>query len=262
MKRLLNLIIIVLVISLPFIPIADILIPKGVHLEDQILSIILLIPIIKIIVCLVLIISHKAYNSNKQGWILFTIGLFAILPLYLEISILKSTQHTPLILTYIKQTCLLFSLITLLLITIRTLNSLKTELGKLTFGILCCVIIYHIWDNINELIVIYNASKPNIETSDIITKLVKPIRIDTSLNALLYLIPIYIGLFYVYRGRIRIWKFNAVLAFCILGIVLSLPNIIINKNIVNTIFTSTAVALMPSYFLGIIMLTKSARKLR
>src|SRR5690606_1906190 len=262
MKRLFNLIIIFLVISLPFIPIADILIPKGVHLEDQILSIILLIAITKIIVCLVLIISHKAYNSNKQGWILFTIGLFAILPLYLEISILKSTQNTPLILTYIKQTCLLFSLVTLLLITIRTLNSLKTELGKLTFGILCCVIIYHIWDYINDLIVINNASKHNIETSEIITKLVKPIRIDTSLTALLYLIPICIGLFYVYRGRIRIWKFNAVLAFCILGMVLCLPNIIINKNIVNTIFTSTAASLMPSYFLGIIMLTKSARKLR
>jgi hypothetical protein len=111
MKRLFYFLIIFLVISLPFIPIADILIPKGVHLEHQIMNIILIILIIKIIVCLVLIISHKSYNANTQGWWLFTIGLFAILPLYLEISILNSTHNSHLTLIYIKKTCLLLGVI-------------------------------------------------------------------------------------------------------------------------------------------------------
>jgi hypothetical protein len=129
-------------------------------------------------------------------------------------------------------------------------------------GIFCCILIYHIWDNINDSIITYNESKNNIEASVNISKLSKSIRRETFFNAFLYLIPIYIGLIYVFRGKIKIWKFNAVLAFCILGIILCLPNIIINKNILSTFFTTTAATLMPCYFFGIIMLTKSVRKLR
>lgn len=65
MKRRLNYLIIVLLIILPFIPIADIIVPKGYVLDD-IFCLILIISSIKIICSTLLIMSHRSYNSNKK----------------------------------------------------------------------------------------------------------------------------------------------------------------------------------------------------
>src|SRR5690606_3669664 len=122
--------------------------------------------------------------------------------------------------------------------------------------------VYHIWDNANDLFSTYMQSKSNNNSPSNILKLEKSIRRQTYFNALLYLIPVCIGLVYVYRGKIKTWKFNAILACSVIGIIFCLPTIIVDKNLFSTIFTSTAVTLMPCYFLGITLLTKSARRLR
>lgn len=255
MKSISHYLIIILLITLPFIPISNLLIPHDANLGKEIVSLILIVLATKTIICTILMTLHRSYNSNLDGWLLFSIGLFIMLPLYLEVSELLLNNNNNPILTYLKHGLTVFAITLVFFLLIKTLLKFSTLTSKSIFALLSLVLLYHLWNNITPLNNIVNQSYSGIHG-------LKSISWQTFMTSLLYFIPISIGLAFVCRGKIRKWKFYTVLGMSFVGILCCIPNIVSNKYILNTVFTSTAASLVPCYWLGIILLTKSAKRLR
>ena len=250
MKRRLNYLIIVLLIILPFIPIADIIVPKGYVLDDDIFCLILIISSIKIICSTLLIMSHRSYNSNKKGWLLFICGLCMMLPLYLEISTHNPKDYNLVLVSYLRQGYIIIALISLLFVFVKTLLPFKTFIVRSILTVGSLLLAYHIGNNLMTLI----HAKSFSETTGS--------RLETLTISLIYFIPALIGLANVYKGKIKSWKFYAVTLLSLIGVLFCLPNIILGLNTFNSIFINIAMTFIPSYWLGIILLTKSAKKLK
>jgi len=255
MKSVSHYLIIILLITLPFIPISNLLIPHDANLGDEIVSLILFVLATKTILCTILMTLHGSYNSNLDGWLLFSIGLFIMLPLYLEVSALLLNYNNNLILIYLKHGLTVLAITFVFFLLIKTLMKLSTVTSTSIFALLSIVLVYHLWQNITPFNGIVNQSYNGIPV-------LKSISWQTFMTALLYFIPISIGLAFVCKGKIRKWKFYTVLGMSFIGILCCVPSIVSNKYILNTVFTSTAAALVPCYWLGIILLTKSAKRLR
>lgn len=255
MKRIFHYLIITLLIALPFIPISNLLIPRDSNLGNEIIHLILIVLATKSIICTILMTLHHSYNSNLDGWLLFIVGVFTMLPLYLEVTSLQiNHSHAP-ILTHLNHGLIVLAIVPLTFLFIKSFRPFHTLISKSIFTVMSLVLLYHMWVN---LATFTNTEHLHYNLSPIL----KSISWQTLMTSLLYLIPISIGLAFVCRGKIRIWKFYTVLGISFVGILCSIPNILSNRYVFNTIFTSTAAALIPCYWLGIILLTKSTKRLK
>jgi len=257
LKRILQIIAGFILIILPFWPITENLFPPEAQVDNQTFSKYLLLCSIIIVVALGLVYFQKA-QKTLAGWLFFAIGMAAIFPLHLG----PPRENAELLnFSYIEQFRYGMLTVAILLFfagSFKAAAPVKTIISKVFIVFFIVATLLNIWDNFSSFMFSTEMHKwvdSGKRADDFFTNYDYNMVWRTWARASLYAAAIWLSLLLVKQVEIRKWQFVILCIFNTIGITFCSMSLLIDAQYYYP-FMVPAIALAPSYWIGLMLLCK------
>lgn len=262
MKRILQILALLVVLILPFFPITANFFPPDRPIESQHLVRYLLICVVIIIVGLLFILFQKP-KRNRSGILLVAIGFVAMIPLHLGPPRMNVDLLAAAGIEKFRYGLLILATLLLAIAGLKILLPAKTVLSKLFLFTLCISILLNFWDNYSSFMLSSSLQKwiaDGKSVDDFVTQFDHQIAWRTFARILLYKTAIVLSFTAMKNVSIKKGQMIVISLFSFVGIVFCCLCLASGFQNFYFPFMVPAIALAPSYWLGIAILIGKKRK--
>lgn len=248
---------VIILLVLPFLPITEsFFLPENqVNYDTFSQYIVLCVGIIAIGFGLVYFLKK---TNSSSGWLFFMIGMIAIFPLHLGAPREDAQLLTFSAIEKFRYGMLLIAVLLLVLGGLKILADFKTTSGKITIAILAITVLLNIWDNFSSFMFSskmqdWTASGKNAD--DFTKQFDYNIHWRTIARVLLYISAVLIAFVLTTYTQIRKWQLALLSIFSLVGATFCGLFFIKSDFQYYFPFMVPAIALAPSYWIGIMLLS-------
>lgn len=257
MKKALQIIAILILVVLPFYPITENFFPPEQQVNNETFGIYLAI-CAGIIVLGILLMLFQKPKRNITGCLLFAIGLTAMIPLHLGPPRMNADLLNSSGIEKFRYGLLIIATILLFFAGLKIINPIKSIQSKIILIVLCIATLLNLWDNSSSFMLNHEMEKwiadgKNADT--FIFQFDHQIMWRTLARISLYLTAISFTLVLIKNSGIRKWQIAILNIFCVTGIIFCVLCLLSNFENYYFPFMVPAIALAPSYWTGIAILT-------
>lgn len=257
MKKALQIIAILILVVLPFYPITENFFPPEQQVNNETFGIYLAI-CAGIIVLGILLILFQKPKGNVAGWLLFAIGLTAMIPLHLgpprmNVDLLNASD-----IEKFRYGLLIIATLLLFFAGLKIITPFKSIQSKIILIILCITTLLNLWDNYSSFMLNHEMEKWIADGKDADTFIFQfdhQLMWRTFARISLYVTAISFTFVLIKNNGIKKWQFAILNIFCLAGIVFCVLCLLNNFENYYFPFMVPAIALAPAYWTGIAILT-------
>ncbi len=253
MRKILQILAIIILVILPYFPVAENFFPPESQVNNDTFITYILICSVLIILGFLLMWFQKP-NRNSEGWLLFAIGLVAMIPLHLgpprmgaDLLIFSGIEK-------FRYGLLILATILLFFAGLKIISPVNNIQSKIILAVLCIATLLNLWDNYSSFMLnrdMENWIANGKNTDDFVLQFDFQTMWRTFARISLYLATIAL----IYKSGIKKWQFALLTVFSLIGIIFCFL-CLINFPDYYFPFMIPAIALAPAYWMGIAVLTK------
>lgn len=257
LKLLFRAIAIILLLLLPFLPITESFFPPEKPIDQHGFTKYLLMCLGIILLGFALMSMLKKQN-NIAAWLLFLMGLVSLIPLHLGPPRMGPELLQAVHLEQFRYGILLMAILLLLLAGLKILTAQKTLISKIFLGILIATVLLNLWDNFTSF-QLGSELKSWVENGNQSEEFFAQYNFKINWRALsrilLYLNAITLTAILLKWGEVKKWQFMMISLSCLTGMFFCIRCLQSGFEEFYFPFMIPAIALAPTYWIGIAWLT-------